>query len=129
MPRSWRFCPAPDPAKFVPIGVFERAVKDANDFRQGIQASQAVDYVESKVKAGELAPHYRDWGIDLCTKNKPAFDQFMEKTDPAFRTLFEQQVPSYYRSSAHSAGDDDGGIESVVRERLGLTSKEFNAAR
>jgi phage I-like protein len=122
---------APDPSKFVPIGLFERAVKDANDFRVGVSETQARDYVESKVASGQLAPHYRDWAIGLCTKNKPDFDAFMEKTGPAFRKLFEQQVPSGappFHSSAHRAGHDEG-VESDVRERLGLSREEFNAAR
>lgn len=122
---------APDPSKFVPIGLFERAVKDANDFRVGVSEEQARDYVESKVASGELAPHYRHWAIGLCSRNKPDFDAFMVNTGPAFQQLFRQHVPCYppsNRTSAHSAEHDDG-VESDVRERLGLSREEFNAAR
>ena len=119
----------PDPAKFVPIGLFERAVKDANDFRVGINAEQAAEYVESKVKSGQLAPHYRDWAIGVCTRNKPDFDKFMEKTGPAFQQLFRQICPTHYSPSAHSANRGDDGVEAEIRERMGLTADQFNAAR
>jgi phage I-like protein len=122
---------APDPTKFVPIGLFEQAVKDSNSLRQGIQTSHAVAYVDSIIESGQLQLCFRDWGINLCTKDKPSFDAFMGNVGPAFRVLLDQhssRVTAPRFSSNGQGGENDDGIESEVRKRMGLTRDEFNAA-
>jgi phage I-like protein len=118
-----------DPAEYVPIGQFEQAVRDANALRQGIALSEAQHYVGEKIKSGQIAGAYRDWAIDLCTKNKPAFDSFLQKTGNAFSSLLE---PVKYVSEASlqaSLNSSTAGVEAEICERMGLTSEQFNAAR
>jgi phage I-like protein len=118
-----------DPAEYVPIGLFEQAVRDANSLRQGIALSEAQHYVGEKIRSGQIAGAYRDWGIDLCTKNKPAFDAFLQTTGNAFSSLLE---PVKYASEASlqaSLNSSTAGVEADICERMGLTSEQFNAAR
>ena len=90
-----------DPAEYVPIGQFEQAVRDANSLRQGIALSEAQNYVGEKIRSGQIAGAYRDWAIDLCTKNKPAFDSFLQKTGSAFSSLLGEVK---YAVRGHIAG-------------------------
>jgi hypothetical protein len=118
-----------DPAEYVPIGQFEQAVRDANSLRQGIALSEAQNYVREKIRTGQIAGAYRDWAIDLCTKNKPAFDASLQKTGSAFSSLLE---PVKFVSEATlqaSQLNSTAGVEAEICERMGLTSEQFNAAR
>jgi phage I-like protein len=118
-----------DPSQYVPIGEFERAVRDANSLRQGIALSEAQNYVNEKIKSGMLAGAFREWGIDLCTKNKPAFDAFLQKTGTAFSSILE---PLKYPSEASlhaSQPNSPSGVEAEICERMGLTPEQFSAAR
>lgn len=80
---------AVDPAHYVPIGDFERMVSEYRRINQGITAQAAEQTVERAVTCGVLPPFLRDWGIGLCTVNKPAFDSFLKKTGPSVHKLFE----------------------------------------
>ena len=81
------------------------------------------------ISSGKLQPCFREWGVKLCQKDKPAFDGFMSNVGPAFSILTTQLVPSHYSLSAQNANRDEDGVEAEIRERMGLTADQFNAAR
>jgi phage I-like protein len=119
----------PDPAKFVPIGDFERVVADANKLRQGISAQAAETHVGDCIKAGKLMPFMKDWALSLCSVNLPAFDAFIERTGPAFTAMMSTQLP-------HGAIAPGGGKASTLSEaerlvcaNMGMTEEQFAAGR
>ncbi len=115
----------PDPSQYVRIGDFERAVAEANSLRQGIGKHEAMTYVDDKIRSGKLVPAFRTWGVDLCTVNKPAFDQFLERTSSALAPLFTSIVPNAYDAGRH--GGQLSVVEAEVCERMGLTPEQFKA--
>lgn len=118
----------PDPAKFVPIGDFERVVTDANKLRQGVTLQRAESHVSDCVRAGKLMPAMKDWAISLCTVNLPAFDAFIERTGPAFTQMMSSQLPHGANApggSATSLSDD----EKAICKTMGLTEEEFIKGR
>lgn len=114
----------PDPSKFVPIGDFERAVKEANGLRQGIAKHQAEEFVERQVRDGALIPALRDWAIQLCTQNKPAFDGFLERTGPAFKAIVTASHTS--ARPPDFSGPPAEGVAGDVARQLGLDPREFS---
>ncbi len=84
---------APDPSQFVPIGEFERVTAEMNRLNQGVSRQSAEIAVGREIAAGRLAPMLREWGVALCTSNKPAFDSFVEKTSGNLGQLFVATLP------------------------------------
>ncbi|SMF42015.1 Mu-like prophage I protein [Tistlia consotensis] len=121
---------APDPAHYVPIGEFERLAAELNRVNQGVSVQAAEIAVDREITAGRLAPFLREWGVNLCSVNKPAFDGFMAKTGPAIRQLFEPgpatALPPKGWSPGGSALDD---TERAVCAALGHTPEEFTRNR
>jgi phage I-like protein len=115
----------PDPAKFVPIGDFERVVADANKLRQGITAQAADTHVSNCIKAGKLMPFMKDWGVSLCTVNLPAFDAFIERTGPAFTAMMSEQLPGGASPPGKDKASSLSDAEKLVCTNMGLTEDEF----
>lgn len=113
-----------DPAQYVPIGDFERVVREVNRLNQGIEETAAQAYVDSQIKAANMPSYLKDWGVALCRMNKPAFDQFIFKTKGSFNRLVS---PS--GASAHPPGFTGATAlneeEKAVCQRMGLTEAEF----
>ncbi len=85
---------AADPTQFVPIGDFQRVVSEYQRVNQGMTLQAAEQTVDRAVGAGVLPPFLKEWGVSLCTVNKPAFDNFLKKTGPAVHRLFETSLAS-----------------------------------
>lgn len=66
-----------DPTRFVPIGVFQQAVAEANKLRSGISLQAAEFQVDQDMKFGKILPFMKDWAISLCQANKAAYDDFL----------------------------------------------------
>jgi phage I-like protein len=118
----------PDPAKFVPIGDFERAVADGNKLRQGVTESVAKHRVEDDMRTGNLAPFLKDWAISLCVQNMPAYDSFMERVGPAFANILTPHRIGAL-PPATTGKDTLSADELAVCSRLGLSAEEYTKAR
>ncbi|WP_282047310.1 phage protease [Roseibium album] len=118
----------PDPAKFVPIGDFEKAVQEANSLRQGISETAATQHVDQLISAGQVAPFLKDWAQQLCSVNKPALDAFVERTGPAFSSILSPQLGS----GNFSPGTGDGQLSETdleVCSTLGVSKDEYISTR
>ncbi|RRY11500.1 phage protease [Brucella anthropi] len=119
----------PDPAKFVPIGEFERVVAEANQLRQGITETAAEAHVSDHIRRGVLAPFMKDWAISLCKVNKPAFDSFIEKTGPAFSNVIEPQSVRLRVANGDDAAAKLEDDQIAICKRLGISAEQFNKAQ
>ncbi|MCF1461330.1 hypothetical protein FS827_08340 [Agrobacterium vitis] len=116
----------PDPAKFVPIGDFERVVAEGNKLRQGISQQAAEIHVSGLIKSGSLAPFLRDWALNLCSINKPQLDIFVERTGPFFTQVMSSQIQGGYQSKPASKLTDD---QLEICRTMGLSEAEFISAQ
>lgn len=116
----------PDPAQFVPIGDFERAVAEANKMRQGVSRQAAEIHVNAAVSDGKLIPALREWAITLCTVNKEGFDSFLGRTAGGVQRLFDSPFNSKGRPNVDSPLDER---EQEIAARMGLSPTEFAANR
>lgn len=116
---------APDPAAFVPIGDFQRVTAELMRVNQGVSLQAAQSTVEDQITAGRMPPFLREWGVALCTANKPAFDAFIAKTGPNVRRLFEPGPAAKPFRAAGEPGSDLSDEERLVSAALGHTHDEF----
>lgn len=116
-----------DPAKFVPIGDFERVVSELNQVKRGVTESEAKHAVEMMINGRKLPPFLRDWGISLCTVNKPAFDAFVDRVSPNIARLFEPSVASASPPDGGGSGLSDE--EQAVCSAMNLTPEELRRTR
>lgn len=113
----------PDPALFVPIDVFQRAVAEANKANLGLSLNQAERVVDDAIRDRRVMPWMREWGIALCTANAPAFKQFLDGVGPALNTLFSTLSATTDFSRQRAA--DHGAQLNPVAESLGLTAEDL----
>ena len=118
----------PDPAKYVPIGDFERAVSEVHRLNQGVTLQAATDHVHSNVVAGKLPPFLKEWGVSLCSVNKPAFDDFVKRSGGIFKAI---TTPSG-ASAAFPSDQRDSQLtdeETALCASMGVTTEQFLATR
>ncbi|ABE62427.1 Mu-like prophage I protein [Nitrobacter hamburgensis X14] len=115
----------PDPAKFVPIGDFERVVAETNKLNQGISLQAATQHVTDQIKMSNLLPFLKDWGIALCSVNKPAFDTFVAKTKGGLHGLLTPSRASMIPPERDLIIGDLSHDEMAIASNLGLTSEAY----
>jgi len=118
----------PDPAKFVPIGVFEETVAEVHRLNQGVSAQAATAHVELQIRNGNLPPALKNWGVSLCSVNKTAFDAFIDRTRGGFNAIVSPQSAARKdQPAAHSSRLSDD--ERSICRCMGITEEELVKAR
>jgi len=120
----------PDPAKYVPIGDFQRVVAEANKLRRGMDEKDAQAHVSTHVSQGKLMPSMTEWALTLCMANKQAYDDFVEATSPGLQRLFTSQMSDRrHTPGQRSANSNLTDIEQDVCSQMGITADELMKAR
>ena len=52
-----------------------------------------------------MPPYLREWGVTLCTANKPAFDAFIDRTKKMFVTLNQAETATPKKDAAPAPAD------------------------
>ena len=93
---------AHDPAHYVAIAEFERALTELNALKLERTRERAAHTVEDAIRAGKIVPAQREWAIAYCAADPRAFAAFAGKQ------------PSIL------GGDSGLGGEPPVERRLGI---------
>mgnify|MGYP001602048350 CR=1 FL=1 len=123
---------SPDPAKFVPIGDFQRTVAELNKLRSGVTKDRAELHVSEHIRAGIILPYMKDWAVSLCTTNMKAYDDFVSGVGPGFSKLLAASGATAAAPgsvSLHSASANLSETELAVCRNMGLTTEQFNSTR
>jgi phage I-like protein len=108
---------AHDPAHYVAIAEFERALTELN----ALKAERAAHTVEEAIRAGKIVPAQREWAIAYCAADARGFQAFAAKQ------------PSIVGENLGLAGEPPaerraGGLnaaELAICSQLGLKHSEF----
>ncbi len=113
----------PDPAKFVPIAVFQAEQKAHADLKGSLAEEKALAAVDGAIKDGKLQPAAKDWALDYAKKDFAGFTEFMKST----ASFFGKVAPG---------GALDGNGEVVLTEDdkktarvLGQSEEKFLATK
>lgn len=116
----------PDPTKWAPIGDFQRAVAEVNKMRRGFSLQAAQERVEKDVRDARLLPWMKDWAVELCTSNLPAYEKFMAGVGPGFNHLLGRTLATAPDLQVEGASDE---TTRAVARNLGLSEAALAAAR
>ncbi len=117
---------APDPTKYVPIGLFKSAVAEVNKLRDGISLQAAEQYVDGAIKAGTVLPWMREWAVSLCTTSIASFEEFMEDIGPGFSRLLGTTHTAQPHPRIRQPGNVDP-LHAQIAENMGLDATELSA--
>ncbi|MBI1209676.1 MAG: hypothetical protein GC191_20635 [Azospirillum sp.] len=116
---------APDPAKYVPLGEFERVVAELNRVHQGVTAQAAEIAVNAEITGGRLPPALKDWGVALCTVNKPAFDAFVKCTGRMFADLGRVCLPGVPPGVGQGTGGGLSDDQRAICTAMGIDPADY----
>jgi phage I-like protein len=109
---------AHDPAHYVAIAEFERALTELN----ALKAERAAHTVEEAIRAGKIVPAQREWAIAYCAADARGFQAFAAK-QPSI--LGENLGLAGEPPADMRAGGGLNAAEMAICAQLGLKHSEF----
>lgn len=113
-----------DPSKFVPIEVFQRTAAELNAAHQGTSRQAAEMAVDAAASEGRIFPFMREWALELCMANRPAFERFINNVGSPLGKIAESLTgPSRFAARGLSDGAPHPELDEV-HTRLGLSAED-----
>jgi len=112
---------AQDPAHFVAIAEFERALSELNALKAERSRDRAASTVEDAIRGGKIAPAQREWAIAYCAADARGFQTFAAKQPSIIgdNLGLAGEPPASRRASALSTS------ELTICAQLGLKHSDF----
>ena len=113
---------AHDPAHYVAIAEFERALTELNALKAERARERAAHTVEAAIRAGKIVPAQREWAIAYCAADARGFGAFVAK-QPSI--LGESLGLAGEPPADGRAGGPLNAAELAICSQLGLKHTEF----
>ena len=113
---------AHDPAHYVAIAEFERALTELNALKAERARERAAHTVEEAIRAGKIVPAQREWAIAYCAADARGFQAFAAK-QPSI--LGENLGLGGEPPADRRAGGGLNPAELAICAQLGLKHSEF----
>jgi phage I-like protein len=113
---------AHDPAHYVAIAEFERALTELNALKADRARERAAHTVEDAIRAGKIVPAQREWAIAYCAADARGFNAFAAK-QPSI--LGDNLGLSGQPPADHRADVGLNAAELAICAQLGLKHSEF----
>jgi phage I-like protein len=113
---------AHDPAHYVAIAEFERALTELNALKADRARERAAHTVEDAIRAGKIVPALREWAIAYCAADARGFQAFAAK-QPSI--LGENLGLSGQPPADRRADIGLNAAELAICAQLGLKHSEF----
>ena len=110
----------PPPDRFAPVEALSAITNELNKLRKGVAREQATSTVNGAIQSGKMPPALRDWAVELCQINKPAFDDFISRTGGSFAYLSAEIVPNGQPPFQGSASSS----ETSIARSIGLSAED-----
>jgi len=110
----------PDPAKFVPIAMYQETASNLSALRNEVAATKAKDLVDQAKAAHKVTPAMEGWASDYATKDPEGFKAWMSASVPVV-------TPG---PDAAAGGPPHGGgkltdTDRAICSQLGLSEEEY----
>ena len=109
----------PDPAKYMPVAAVQGMLVDQRTERSNLSAGRAQGKVDAASLQGYIHNGMRDWALELCATDEAAFDTFLEKSGPVFRSLLKT-THTAQAFGTKPADRAQGEVEAAICAQLGL---------
>jgi phage I-like protein len=113
---------AHDPAHYVAIAEFERALTELNALKADRARERAAHTVEEAIRAGKIVPAQREWAIAYCAADARGFQAFAAK-QPSI--IGENLGLGGEPPADRRAGGGLNAAELAICAQLGLKHSEF----
>jgi phage I-like protein len=112
---------AHDPAHYVAIAEFERALSELNALKADRARERAAHTVEEAIRAGKIVPAQREWAIAYCAADTRGFQAFAAKQPSILgeNLGLSREPPADRRAGSLNAA------ELAICAQLGLKHSEF----
>lgn len=114
-----------DPARYVAIAEFQKALTELNSMRAERARDRAAQAVDEATRAGKLVPAQRDWAIAYCAADPAGFSSFVAR-QPAIlgaASGFDCEPPM--APGASVARNSLGATELAICSQLGVSAADF----
>lgn len=114
-----------DPARYVAIAEFQKALTELNSMRAERARERAANAVDEATRAGKLVPAQRDWAIAYCAADPAGFGSFVAR-QPAIlgaASAFDSAPPM--APGASGARNSLGATELAICSQLGVSAADF----
>jgi phage I-like protein len=113
---------AQDPAHYVAMAEFERALTELNALKAERRRERAAHAVEEAIRAGKIVPAQREWAIAYCAADARGFQAFVAK-QPSI--IGENPGLAGEPPAQGRAGGGLNAAELAICAQLGLKHSEF----
>lgn len=120
---------APDPARFVPVGVLQSTAAELAELKAMAAKESAAALVDEGVRAGKISPAMSDWAKDYAAKDPEGFKAFMAKA-PSIQA--GGSAAGDKGPGATPPKDDEGELskeEKAVCRATGISEDDYKKAR
>ncbi|HVA80965.1 MAG TPA: phage protease [Candidatus Binataceae bacterium] len=114
-----------DPARYVAVAEFQKALTELNAMRAERARERAANAVDEALRAGKLVPAQREWAIAYCAADPAGFNSFVAR-QPAIlggATGFGGEPPA--AQGAAGARAQLGAAELAICAQLGVSAGDF----
>jgi len=112
---------AHDPAHYVAIAEFERALTELNALKADRTRERAAHTVEDAIRAGKIVPAQREWAIAYCAADARGFQAFAAKQP----SILGENLGLGGEPPADRRGGGLNAAELAICAQLGLKHSEF----
>ncbi len=112
---------AHDPAHYVAIAEFERALTELNALKADRARERAAHTVEEAIRAGKIVPAQREWAIAYCAADTRGFQAFAAKQP----SILGENLGLSGEPPADRRAGSLNAAELAICAQLGLKHSEF----
>jgi phage I-like protein len=112
---------AHDPAHYVAIAEFERALTELNALKADRARERAAHTVEEAIRAGKIVPAQREWAIAYCAADTRGFQAFAAKQP----SILGENLGLSGEPPAERRAGGLNAAELAICAQLGLKHSEF----
>ncbi|MFZ1889756.1 MAG: phage protease, partial [Candidatus Binataceae bacterium] len=114
-----------DPARYVAIAEFQKALTELNSMRAERARERAAQAVDEATRAGKLVPAQREWAIAYCAADPTGFGSFVARQPAILGAApgFDSEPPM--APGASGARTSLGATELAICSQLGVSAADF----
>ncbi len=116
----------PNPAKYVAMAEYEKALTELNRLRAERARERAEREVDEAVRAGKLVPAQREWAVEYCAADPRGFGAFVAKQPAVAGSLASSTAERWARDAGFAQGPRLLAAELAICAQLGVDAEEFS---